>query len=78
MTVAVRSGEGGHVEGKDAPHGCGPRDARQNASSVASIAGTGATTPPRATGRTGTPRPGSLRDSTLNAELARPDRGGPA
>lgn len=76
MSAAVRSGEGGHAEGKDAPHGRGPRE-RQNASSVASIAGTGATTHHAAsTERAGTPRPGSLRDSTLNAELARPDRGG--
>ncbi len=73
--AAVRSGEGGHAEGKDAPQGCGPREARQNASSVASRAGTGATTQPDATGREGTPGPGSLRDSTLNAKLARPDRG---
>jgi hypothetical protein len=72
---AVRSGEGGHAEGKDAPQGRGPRVARQNASTVASRAGTGATIPPDATGRAGTPGPGSLRDSTLNAKLARPDRG---
>jgi hypothetical protein len=60
----------------DAPQGCGPRDARQNASSVASIAGTGATIQPCAKGRAGTPGPSSLRDSTLNA--GQDVEGGPA
>jgi hypothetical protein len=64
----VRSGEGGHAEGKDADRATG--------SGNASIA--------RSNVRDGEPncgsdprsRPADLPGSTLNAKLARPDRGG--